>query len=169
MFTFDHYQFTEVTFKCLSCLVSAENTCTFNNDELFKKFKEKTCSDSRSHYMYTCIGSWENGNCYPPYQDVVYTSPHRGHQKFQREGAPKGGNFQGGGVRFSRFFFSRDFETRIIVFIDDFTLTVIAECFFHSLPVWYYSLHVYYECHRFMNYAGNPAHCLIIFHNTIVV
>ena len=26
-------------------------------------------------------------------------------------------------------------ETRIIVFIDDLTLTVIAECFFHSLPV----------------------------------
>ena len=38
-------------------------------------------------------------------------------------------------------FFSRDFETRIIVFIDDLTLAVIAECFFHSLPVWY-SLHV---------------------------
>ena len=26
-------------------------------------------------------------------------------------------------------------ETRTIVFIDDLTLTVIAECFFHSLPV----------------------------------
>ena len=26
-------------------------------------------------------------------------------------------------------------ETRIIVFIDDLALTVIAECFFHSLPV----------------------------------
>ena len=32
-------------------------------------------------------------------------------------------------------FFSRDFETRIIVFIDDLTLTGIGECFFHSLPV----------------------------------
>ena len=41
MFTFDHYQFTEGILKCLSCLVSAENTCTFNNNELFKKFKEK--------------------------------------------------------------------------------------------------------------------------------
>ena len=41
-----------------------------------------------------------------------------------------------------------------------------SECFFHSLPVWY-SLHVY-ECHRFMNYAGHPAHCFI-FHNIIVV
>ena len=35
----------------------------------------------------------------------------------------------------SQGFFFRDFETRIIVFIDDFTLAVIAECFFHSLPV----------------------------------
>ena len=30
MFTFGHYQCTEVILKCLSCLVSAENTCTFN-------------------------------------------------------------------------------------------------------------------------------------------
>ena len=35
----------------------------------------------------------------------------------------------------SQGLFSRDLETRIIVFIDDLTLTVIAECFFHSLPV----------------------------------
>ena len=41
MFTFDHYQFTEVILICFSCLVSAENTCTFNNNKLFKKFKEK--------------------------------------------------------------------------------------------------------------------------------
>ena len=33
--------FTEVKLKCLSCLVSAENTCTFNNNKLFKKFKQK--------------------------------------------------------------------------------------------------------------------------------
>ena len=33
----------------------------------------------------------------------------------------------------SQGLFSRDFETRIIVFIDDLSLTVIAECFFHSL------------------------------------
>ena len=32
-----------------------------------------------------------------------------------------------------KVFFSGGFETRIIVFIDDLTLTVIAECFFHSL------------------------------------
>ena len=27
--------------KCLSCLVSAENTCTCNSNKLFKKFKQK--------------------------------------------------------------------------------------------------------------------------------
>ena len=31
-----------------------------------------------------------------------------------------------------KVFLSRDFETKIIVFIGDLTLTVIAECFFHS-------------------------------------
>ena len=75
------YQFfNEVKLKCLSYLLSAENTCKFNNNKLFKKFKEKL-PDSMSYYMYTCIGSWENGNCYPPYQDVAYTSSHRSHQK----------------------------------------------------------------------------------------
>ena len=64
--------------------------------------------------------------------------PHGLHQKFQWDGGPRGDNFQGGGVRFSRSFFSRDFKTRIIVFIDDLTLTVIhmkLNAFFHSLPV----------------------------------
>ena len=42
--------------------------------------------------------------------------PHEGHQKFQWEGSPRGSNFQAGGVRFSRSFFSNwDFETRIII------------------------------------------------------
>ena len=119
--------------------------------------------------MYTCIGLWENGNSYPPYQDAVYTSPHGGHQKFQWEGGPRGGNFQGGGVWFSRSFFSREFETIIIVFIDDFTFTVITQNAFFTayLYDYCYSLHVY-ECHRLMNYAGHPAHCFI-FHNIIVV
>ena len=36
----------------------------------------------------------------------------------------------------SQGFCFRDFETRIIVFIDDLTFnSIIAECFFHSLPV----------------------------------
>ena len=98
----------------------------------------------------------------------LYFPPQRASEIPKGRGS-KRRQFSRGWGQILKVFFSRDFETRIIVFIDDFTLTVIAECFFHSLPVWYYSLHVYYECHRLMNYAGNPAHCLIIFHNTIVV
>ena len=65
---------------------------------------------------------------------MVYTSPHGGHQKFQGEGSPRKGNFQGVGVRFSRAFFAGTLKQEfIIVFIDDLSLTVIAECFFHSL------------------------------------
>ena len=68
-----------------------------------------------------------------------------------------------------KVFFSRDFETIIIVFIDDFTFTVITQNAFFTADLYdyCYSLHVY-ECHRLMNYAGHPAHCFI-FHNIIVV
>ena len=56
---------------------------------------------------------------------ILPPPPHRGHQKFQGEGGPRGGNFHGGGVTFFDVFFFRDFEARIIVFIDDLTsLTV---------------------------------------------
>ena len=110
MFTFVHYQFTEVILKCLSCLVSEESTCSaFNNNKLFKKFKEKLAVTPGAITFTPAsisIGSCENGNCYPPYQDAVYTSPHGGHQKFQWEGGSRGGNFQGDGVSFSRSFFS---------------------------------------------------------------
>ena len=34
-----------------------------------------------------------------------------------------------------KVFSSRDFETRIIVFIDDLNITVIADCFFDGLSV----------------------------------
>ena len=34
-------------------------------------------------------------------------------------------------------------ETRIIVFIDDLTLTVIAECFFHSFKYLYDIVYMY--------------------------
>ena len=57
MSTFDHYQFTdrEVILKCFSCLVSAEKTCTFNNNKLFKKFKEKFAVTPGA---ITCIPAW---------------------------------------------------------------------------------------------------------------
>ena len=53
VFTFDHYKFTEVILECLS----AENTCTFNNNKLFKKFKEKLAVTPGAVILYTCIGS----------------------------------------------------------------------------------------------------------------
>ena len=94
--------------------------------------------DWRSYYMYTCIGSWENGNCYPPYQDAVLYVPLRRASEIPMGRGSKRRQFPRGWGQILKVFFSRDFETRIIVFIDDFTLAVIAECFFHSLPVWYY-------------------------------
>ena len=57
-------------------------------------------------------------------------------------------------------------ETSIIVFIDDLTLTVIAECFFHSLLVWC-SLHV-----SNMNVIGSwiiPVILLIASYFTIII
>ena len=106
------------------CLVSAEN----NNNKHYclKSLRKNLLWLQELLHVHTCIGSWENGNCYPPQQDVVYTctSPHGWHQKFQGEGGPRGGNFQGAGATFLEVFFSGDFETRIIVFIDDLTLTV---------------------------------------------
>ena len=110
-------------------LVSAEKTCAFNNNKLFKRFKEKlavtpgaiTCIPALVHEKMEIV------TLHTRMFIVVYTSSHRRHQKFQWEGGPRGGNFQGDWVRFSRSFLSRDFETRIIVFIDDLTLTVTAE------------------------------------------
>ena len=116
--------------------------------------------------MYTCIGSWENGSRYPPYQDAVYTSPHRGHQKFQWEGGPRGGNFQGGGVRFSRSFFQGLWNKNNCFYWWSYINSYIAECFFHSLLVWY-SLHV-----SNMNVIGSwimPVILLIASYCTIII
>ena len=65
----------------------------------------------------------------PPHHDVVDTPPPIRRSKgkgVQEEAISKGARLDSLGL------FSRDFETRIIVFI---TLTVIhvAECFFHTL------------------------------------
>ena len=114
--------------------MTAENTCAFNNNKLFKKFEEKlavTVQELLHVYLHRLM---RKQNLLLPRQDVVYTSPHGGHQKFQGEGSLREGNFQGGGVRFSRAFFPGTLKQEfIIVFIDDLSLTVIAECFFHSL------------------------------------
>ena len=105
--------------------MSTENTFTFNNNKLFKKFKEKLAVTPGA---ITCIpaylGSWENGNCNPPYQDAVYTSPNGGHQKFQWEGGPRGCSFQGGGVRFSRSFFPGTLKQLLLFLLMILHLTV---------------------------------------------
>ena len=89
---------------------------------LFKRFEEKLAvTPGAFTCIHTYVGSWEDENCYPLWQGAVYTSPNGGHQKFQGEGVPRGGNFHGDGVTFLDVFYSRDFETRIIVFIDDLT------------------------------------------------
>ena len=135
MFTFDHYQFTEVIFKCLSCLVSAENTCTFNNNELFKKFKEKRAATPGAilhAYLHRFMRKWKLLSSTPGCG--LYFPPRRASEIPMGRGS-KRRQFPRGWGQILKVFFSRDFETRIIVFIDDLTLTVIAECFFHSLPV----------------------------------
>ena len=68
----------------------------------------------------------------------LYSPPRRASEIPMARGS-KRRQFPRGWGQFLKVFFSRDFKTRIIVFIDDLTLTVIhvyvAECFFHSLPV----------------------------------
>ena len=100
----------------------------------------------------------------------LYFPPQRASEIRMARGS-KRRQFPRGWGQILKAFFSMDFETWIIVFIDDLALTVIAECFFHSLPVWYTgSLHVssMIECHQLMNNAGHLAH-YFIFHSMIVV
>ena len=71
--------------------------------------------------MYTCIGSRENGNCYPPNQNVVYIlPPTEGIRNSNGKGVQEEAISKGVGSD-SQVFFSGDFETIIIVFIDDLT------------------------------------------------
>ena len=136
MSTFVHYQFTdrEVILKCFSCLVSAEKTCTFNNNKLFKKFKEKFAVTPGA---ITCIPAWvhEKMETVTLHTRMWFIlPPTEGIRNSSGKGVQEKAISKGVGSDLKDFF-SRDFETRIIVFIDDLTLTVIAECFFHSLPV----------------------------------
>ena len=97
-------------------LVSAEKTCAFNNNKLFKRFKEKlavtpgaiTCIPALVHEKMEIVTLRTRMFI------VVYTSSHRRHQKFQWEGGPRGGSFQGGGVRFSRSFFPGTLKQKLL-------------------------------------------------------
>ena len=82
--------------------------------------------------MYACKGSiMRKWKLLPsiPGCGFIYTSLHGGHQKFQGEGVQEEAISKGVGLD-SQGLFSRDFKTRIIVLIDDLTLTVISECCF---------------------------------------
>ena len=136
VFTFDHYKFTEVILECLSCLVSAENTCTFNNNKLFKKFKEKIMQwlQQLLHvYLHRFMRKWK---LLPSKPGCGLYFPPRRASEVPMERVPRGGNFQGGGVRFSRSFFLGTLKQELLFLLMILHLTVIAECFFHSLPVW---------------------------------
>ena len=80
--------------------------CTFNNNKLFKKFKEKLAVTPGA---ITCIlaylGSWENGNCYPAYQGAVYTPPTEGVRNSNGKGVQEAAVSKGVGSDFQGFFF----------------------------------------------------------------
>ena len=85
--------------------MTAENTCAFNNNKLFKKFQEKlavTVQELLHVYLHRLM---RKRKLLPSTPRCGLYFPHGGHQKFQGEGGPRGGDFQGGGVRFSRAFF----------------------------------------------------------------
>ena len=119
--------------KCLSCLVTAENKCAFNNNKLFKKFGEKlavTVQELLHVYLHRLMRKRKLLPSTP--RCGLYFPPRRASEIPMGRGS-KRRQFPRGWGQILKGFFSRDFQTRIIVFTDDLSLTVIAECFFHSL------------------------------------
>ena len=114
--------FTEVMLKCLSCLVSAEHTCTFNNNKLAVTLGAITCIPAFMR-KWQLLPSIPGCGLYFLPQKASEIPVGRGSKRRQ---------FPRGWGQILKVFLSRDFETKIIVFIGDLTLTVIAECFFHS-------------------------------------
>ena len=127
--------FTEVMLKCLSCLVSAENTCTFNNNKLFKKFKEKlavtpgaiTCIPAQVHEKMETVTLHTRMRFILPPTEGIRNSNGKG---VQEKAISKwvGSDSQG-------LFFSGTLKQELLFSLMILHLTVIAECFFHSLPV----------------------------------
>ena len=112
-------------------LVSAEKTCAFNNNKLFKRFKEKlavtpgaiTCIPALVHEKMEIVTLHTRMLFILPPTEGIRNSNGKGSKRRQ---------FPRRWGQILKVFLSRDFETKIIVFIGDLTLTVIAECFFHS-------------------------------------
>ena len=94
-------------------LVSAEKTCAFNNNKLFKRFKEKlavtpgaiTCIPALVHEKMEIVTPIP-GCC-------LYFLPQKA-SEIPMAGGPRGGNFQGGGVRFSRSFFPGTLKQKLL-------------------------------------------------------
>ena len=112
-------------------LVSAEKTCAFNNNKLFKRFKEKlavtpgaiTCIPALVHEKMEIVTLHTRMLFILPPTEGIRNSNGKG---VQEEAISKAVGSDSQGLSF------QGLETKIIVFIDDFTLTVIAKCFFHS-------------------------------------
>ena len=68
--------------------------------------------------MYTCITSFlrKLKLTLPSTPDAVFTSPNGRDQKFQGEGGPRGGNFQGVGLD-SQGLFSRTLKQELLLMI----------------------------------------------------
>ena len=128
--------FTEVMLKYLSCLVSAENTCTFNNNKLFKKFKQKLAVIPGSELLHVYLHWFMRKQKLLP--SILGCGLYFLPQKVSEIPVGRGSKrrqFPRGWGQILKVFLSRNFETRIIVFIDDLTLPVIAKYFFRSQPV----------------------------------
>ena len=105
--------------------MSAENTCTFNNNKLFKKFKKKlavTLGAILHAYLHRFMRKWKLLSSTPGWG--LYFPPRRAPEIPMGRGS-KRRQFPRGWGQILKVFFSRDFETRIIVFIDDPTFITV--------------------------------------------
>ena len=105
----------------------SKNTCTFNNNKLFKKFREKlavTPGAILHAYLHRFMRKWKltvilhtrMRFILPPTEGIRNSNGIRGSKRRQ---------FPRGWGQILKVFFSRDFETRIIVFIDDLTFITV--------------------------------------------
>ena len=126
--------------------MSAENTCTFDNNKLFKKFKEKLAVTPGSilhAYLHRFMRKWKLlsstpgcGLYFPPWR-ASEIPVGRGSKRRQFSSKGVGTDCQG---LFFQGLWNKNYCFYCWSYIYN-SLIYIAECFFHSLPVWC-SLHV---------------------------